>query len=425
MRVGHHQFTLAQLLMIVPLVAILVSFVNCGGCGRASRVVSSLEFSPDGTKVVVAADNWRDATVIGKCYYADVCRTLALIDTVSVSRPIVVKQEYRQGKQGPTLLWTNFPKGAFGADSTSLMVLWSDGGMRVWDVSSALWRDAAYAEGQFVSDFALSPNGDAVATATDDEVVLWETASQRQVWSLAINAQPVFQMPSIAFSPDGVKLAVADCDRVAVWDITSGTLLHEIWRGEDYDTVSFMEFSPDGCSVVLRCGKGLYMHDLCTHVDRVVLPEGIGPKGEVTYGAGDRTLEVTFSPDGRLLAAVGEYGVRLLDSKTWQQVGEEFCRQRVTAVAFAPDGKTLVTGNCRGKVIFWEVATRRQLRTVAMHGKSRTPWTVPLAMLSVWILLCCVSGVFHQRHRQQQSCDQVGRDGNVNSTKPTAPPASE
>ncbi|HEX8845237.1 MAG TPA: caspase family protein [Pyrinomonadaceae bacterium] len=74
---------------------------------------------------------------------------------------------------------------------------------------------------------------------------------------------------------------------------------------------------------------------------------------------------VAFSPKGRILASGGSDGsVRLSDIATGREV-------RTLAadgpVAFSPDGKILASGSATSTVKFWAVATGRQVRTLQGH----------------------------------------------------------
>jgi WD40 repeat protein len=91
--------------------------------------------------------------------------------------------------------------------------------------------------------------------------------------------------------------------------------------------------------------------------------------------------DVTFSPDGKLLATAHSYNVDPGEVMLWDTTtGERVANLRVTdrgvvSVAFSPDGKILVGRDylrddhrALSEVVLWDVATRRELRRIGGHG---------------------------------------------------------
>jgi WD40 repeat protein len=98
---------------------------------------------------------------------------------------------------------------------------------------------------------------------------------------------------------------------------------------------------------------------------------------------------VAFSPDGGMLAVAGATGGALWDLRTHRRTkldsGDGGYLGLATAVAFAPDGKTVAVGYDRGpygSTELWDVPTHRRLRalenedstvgTIAFSGDGRT-----------------------------------------------------
>ncbi len=76
-----------------------------------------------------------------------------------------------------------------------------------------------------------------------------------------------------------------------------------------------------------------------------------GELQQTLIGEGEEFTGVTFSPDGKLLAATSEDKVKL-----WQRDGTLLItlkadREEFTSINFNPDGKTLLSGTNRGTII--------------------------------------------------------------------------
>ncbi len=106
---------------------------------------------------------------------------------------------------------------------------------------------------------ALSTNGNyyAFTLRTSNAIVVYDTRTCDKVKLLVGHTQAV---RCLAFSPDSQFLfSGSDDGTVRVWDVAASTLVREYTypRPLDIDE-NFVEFSPDGCSVLIR--KDLHFH---------------------------------------------------------------------------------------------------------------------------------------------------------------------
>jgi WD40 repeat protein len=88
-----------------------------------------------------------------------------------------------------------------------------------------------------------------------------------------------------------------------------------------------------------------------------------------------------FSPDGKRLASVGGYTLRIWDTATWKESGRHFHHNpEMLCVRFSPDSKVLATADGESdlphykflatNVILLDVATREDVRWLRGHVNS-------------------------------------------------------
>jgi WD40 repeat protein len=252
---------------------------------------------------------------------------------------------------------------------------------------------------------AFAPDGKAVAAGVNGLVTLWDAATGkelRRLWGAGAEA--------VAFSPDGATLATGGhACTIRLWDVVTGkerppaATGHEgairtvavsrdgtlaatggggrsvrLWalpsgreaRRIDASSTWFlgvMALSPDGRTVVTD--KGLW--DTATGRFR----PGREGRGTAFQGQDYSVGGIAFAPDGKTVAMAtrdAQSGkgrmVRLWDAGTAREVGH-FGTQPVRALAYAPDGKAVVTGNEDGSVALWDAASGRELWRMAGHRR--------------------------------------------------------
>ncbi|MBI1913906.1 MAG: protein kinase [Planctomycetes bacterium] len=300
--------------------------------------------------------------------------------------PTAVPVRPRRGlnflRSGPVLT------AAFSPGSEVLALACDDGMVRLWNLSTNRLRGALGEEAQpgarRVWSVAFSPDGKTLASAAGDwhrhcepgEVKLWDVPTGKLLPSPRGHSALAF---TVAFSPDGRVLASGGWDNVVrLWDPVQGKEL-AVLRGHK-DAVRSVAFSPDGRTLASGSFDGtVRLWDVALREPRLVLQ---AKPYEVNC--------VVFSPDGRMLATAENLPSKDRDSaggrdwdtaqghvRLWDRDGTERAvlrgpRGMVLSVAFAPDGRTLVSGGGRwdrfGEVTLWDVSGKERL---TLHSHAR------------------------------------------------------
>jgi WD40 repeat protein len=298
---------------------------------------------------------------------------------------------------------------AFSPDSKVTLTATGNGQARLWDAATGkvLGEPIRHGSGP-IWVAAFRPDGKELVT------VSWEVESKAPEWLIsdrftvrrwnAITGGPVGEPMRTgltyvaAYSPDGKTLVTAGID-VRLWDAASGQLLGmPLQRGASVQTIAF---TPDGRGFWAGGGddsarlwqlprqKDL-VHELAGHRQAAPVvaysPDGKSvltagqdgtarvwdaatgrPKGEVLDHGDGNVFAATFSPDGnRVLTAFEPRNreppaeTRLWDAGTGKPLGEPLKHDSaIWAVAFAPDGKSYLTGGHGPRL--WDPATGRPL----------------------------------------------------------------
>jgi eukaryotic-like serine/threonine-protein kinase len=291
-----------------------------------------------------------------------------------------------------------------------------------------------------VSCAVFSPNGQNLATASYDGLVrIWDLATKHVAKTIG-GFEREFGWRYLAYSPDGRWLAGVRNRTITVWDCANDELPV---RFED-DTAGspcVIAFTPDSTRLVGWGPNGLLIFNTADGHRATIRTKlrpsqfpclAIDRSGKLAAVASDASKEievwnlelltqaglfsyniptemafvsVAWSPDGLLAAATWGGHLIVANARTGQELASTTAHQgSVFGLAFAPDGKTLVSGGHDQLIHFWSTNLVKQ---GTLHGHRDEIWS--LAFSDDGRLLCT-----------------AGKDGTAKVWNPepkTAPPA--
>jgi WD40 repeat protein/serine/threonine protein kinase len=259
---------------------------------------------------------------------------------------------------------------AFSPDGQHLATATKDGFVRLWQAKTGHLRQKWRAHQENATTASFSPDGRHLATGSWDKTVkVWdvEKVLQGEVNEPLLRREHAARVLSVTFSPDGQRLASAggreaqEKGEVKVWDLSTG---QESLRLTFTWAVRCVQFSPDGRRLATASAELVKLWDVQTGREQLTCRD---PQGNLQG--------VTFSPDGRGLAAVGGFlGVHPdREVKVWDaQTGREILSLRghvagLRGVAFSPDGRRLASTGVDRTIKLWDVATGQEVLTLRGH----------------------------------------------------------
>ncbi len=234
-----------------------------------------------------------------------------------------------------------------------------------------------------VNSVAFAPDGKAILSGGNDhQAILWNLASGQVLRTFTV---PLF-VSSVAFAPDGKTMLLGTDPGAILWNVTTGARLRTV-RGSDTAYVFGVSFAPDSKTVLAGLGHndsmgGDYNTEFADDV-AILWDVASGRKLRTFSGHRDWVRGVAFAPDGKTILT-GSYDTTaiLWDVASGKHVRTFGAPGRVTSVAFAPDGKTFVTGGAdklngsgNNTAILWDVASGQALHTFRGH----TDWLTSVA----------------------------------------------
>ncbi len=347
---------------------------------HAGEVINSLDFSPDGGKLVsVHAPNlvrlwdlsihkethciqgW--APIVIQAVFSPDSKRLALVDGDRVRLCDAITGDdcfsYRGHRREIRIV-------AFSSDGKNVATgSYNENDIYLWNARTGALERQLIGHRSGITGLAYSPDGKQIASSSyDGQIYLWDPITGRQLRLLAEFRHSVF---GVAFSPDGKMLASAEerSPAIRIWNVTTGRQLNAL--DGPSPPVLKVAFSPDGKTLaeVNSSGNGVRLWNVATGA-------------RFRQFSATQTYNLGFATDGRSLAAGRDDGtVHLWDVTTGQEVRRLESRDRsgrpnnrCFAIAIAPDGFSLAVGYEDRTIRLWETASgKERLRLNGHRGE--------------------------------------------------------
>ncbi|WP_280337049.1 WD40 repeat domain-containing protein [Nocardia wallacei] len=204
---------------------------------------------------------------------------------------------------------------------------------------------------------SFSPDGRIMAVGNIYGVTLWDPAARRQIGDIV----PVPLVTAMQFAPDGKTLAIGTVNGMALWDTQTRQAMTEpltvpAGRGGE---VASITFAPDGGTMAVESFGGMFT----PWNNSVMLWEVRTRKYLTSLVDLGNVRSMAFTPDGASLITGGDT-LRRWDVRTGKPLGDLIPgadTAAISAVAMAPDGKTLAVGRVSGLVQWWDVTRPQQV----------------------------------------------------------------
>lgn len=276
---------------------------------------------------------------------------------------------------------------------------------QLWDPAAGKLISQGIRMGFDATSAALSRNGSLLAVVGHFGLDIWDTKRLEVVHrarDLYLGGMDRMTLKMVAIGPDGELIAVGDDKgRVGLWSAASGKSLQVVDQVPPYDEVSAIAFAPDGTSVAAANMSGKIriwqvrnrqleqVRDFQVDQDFAASSgssSGVPAQQRITKGNAIPIEAVAFDPQGRTMVTGGSDGIiRVWDLRQGQLASVlEGHPGAIRGLSYSPDGQHLASssaGDSRyGTLRVWNTKTWKQegsydafmIWGVAFHPDGRT-----------------------------------------------------
>lgn len=229
---------------------------------------------------------------------------------------------------------------------------------------------------------AFSPDSQrAIAGLSNGNIQVWETAKGKLLLNWKAHSDGI---QALAMSPNGQYLVSGSGDRtVKVWEFRSGRLIQtlRLTAGESLASpVQALQISPDGQRLAVATERTIQLWDFL-NARLVKVPVELTPPQAQSLKP-SLPLAMVFSPNSAHLATLDiDHSIKLWNASNgarWITLRQH--PHPIQALAFRPDGKTLISRDSRQSVLFWNLSTYQRDRSISVAHENRVATFQPLSV---------------------------------------------
>jgi hypothetical protein len=247
---------------------------------------------------------------------------------------------------------------SFAPDGRTALSGGPDGTVRLWDIATL--KEIRSFKGDSITSVAFAPNGrSALSGDWDTTLKLWDIETGEELRRFTGHTRSV---TSVAFAPDGVTALSGSSDKtVRLWDVASGKEIRRFpWHTDEVTSVAFapdgrtaLSGSKDGTLKLLNVENGEELRRFTGH--SVWWSVAFAPDGRTALSGGHPTsLWIPF------LTRIWSNTLKLWDIESGKEIRNLTGHHgSVYAVAFAPDGRTALSGSSDGTLKLWDLGVPR------------------------------------------------------------------
>ncbi len=218
---------------------------------------------------------------------------------------------------------------------------------------------------------------------TVSDLVRFWTLPNGQSRQLISDIPTLVGQPFVAVSPDGRSLATgADDGTVTLWDLTTGQRRRHLFVSRHSSHYSPLleqavnlgvpinpKFDRDQMRAMTFSSDGRYLAAASEDGEVKLWQVPAGKEFAALSGEREDVSCLSFSPDGTEFAVNNGNVIELWSVDTTPVLRQEFrgCTGRVRSVAFSPDGKLLAGGTDNWEIRLWETSNGREMKTLRGH----------------------------------------------------------